>query len=79
MTGVAGLKRVNADFIRNLWMPLPSPEEQRSIIEYIREHTIKINILITDIETQIELLKEYRQSLISEVVTGKIRVCEEPY
>ena len=43
-------------------------------IEYLDEQTIIIDTTITKEQKRIELLKEYRQSLISEVVTGKIKV-----
>lgn len=51
--------------------PLP---EQKQIVEYLDEQTQKIDTTIEKETKRIELLKEYRQSLISEVVTGKIDV-----
>jgi len=60
--------------IENLFVNLPPLSEQQQVVEYLDEQTKKIDTTI-DKETQrIELLKEYRQSLISEVVTGKIDV-----
>jgi len=41
------------------------------------EQTHLIDKNIQTEERKIELLKEYRQSLISEVVTGKIKVCND--
>jgi len=49
-------------------------EEQTQIVEYLDEQTQKIDSTIEKETQRIELLKEYRQSLISEVVTGKIDV-----
>jgi type I restriction enzyme S subunit len=51
--------------------PLP---EQEQIVEHIDTHTTEINNLISIEQRRIETLREYRQSLISEVVTGKIRI-----
>jgi type I restriction enzyme S subunit len=57
--------------------PLPDLEEQQQILNYLDNQTKEIDDLIQLEQQKIELLKEYRQSLISEVVTGKVRVCEE--
>ena len=52
----------------------PPLEEQQQIVGYLDEQTQKIDKTISIEEKRIELLKEYRQSLISEVVTGKRKV-----
>jgi type I restriction enzyme S subunit len=54
--------------------PLP---EQELIVEYIDNQTLEIDNLVSIEQRRIETLKEYRQSLISEVVTGKIKVTTE--
>jgi len=56
---------------------IPSLSEQEDIIEFLDEHTQKIDSTIELESQRIELLKEYRQALISEVVTGKIDVRDE--
>jgi len=56
---------------RGIFPPL---SEQTQIVEYLDEQTQKINSTIEKETQRIELLKEYRQSLISEVVTGKVDV-----
>jgi type I restriction enzyme, S subunit len=56
---------------------IPPKNEQQQIVDYLDEQTKEIDDLVELEQKKIELLKEYRQSLISEVVTGKIRVCEE--
>ena len=58
----------------NLYVPSPSIAEQRQIVKYIADKTQTIVQFIQQAYKQIELLKEYRQSLISEAVTGKIDV-----
>ena len=55
---------------------LPPLSEQQQIVEYLDEQTQIIDNTISIEEKRIELLKEYRQSLISEVVTGKRKVVE---
>lgn len=70
----AKMPRASWDFIGNLQIPLPSIKEQEEIVEYLTEFISRIDDLISDINTQIRKLKEYRQSLIFEAVTGKIDV-----
>ena len=50
------------------------PYEQKHIIEYINHETDKIDKSIATIEKEIELITEFRTSLISNVVTGKLDV-----
>jgi len=61
----------------NFFIPYPSIKEQNAIAIYIGRKTSEFDTLIQKQQTRIHLLKEYRQSLISEVVTGKICVVNE--
>lgn len=54
---------------------LPPLEEQKQIVSYITEKTTKIDTLVANINKEIENIKEYKQRLISDVVTGQIKVC----
>jgi type I restriction enzyme S subunit len=74
MYGVAGLKRIPTDFVLNYKLGIPDYQEQKQITLYLDTIVDKINTLISDIQTQIDKLKEYRQSIISEAVTGKIKI-----
>jgi type I restriction enzyme S subunit len=60
--------------IRNFRITIPPIQEQQEIVEYLDKHTKEIDDLVSMEQNKIELLKEYRQSLISEVITGKIKV-----
>ena len=60
--------------IRDFRITLPPLKEQQQIVEYLDEQTGLMDKTISIEEKRIELLKEYRQSLISEVVTGKRKV-----
>jgi type I restriction enzyme, S subunit len=62
--------------IINLHVPVPPQYEQQKIVEYIEKETQRIDELIGKIETEISLMQEYRTALISEVVTGKVRVVD---
>ena len=69
-----GVGNLNVNNVKMYRIPLPSLKEQEEIVCYIETETKKINATIFKIEKEIELLKEYRTALISEVVTGKIKV-----
>ena len=56
---------------------LPPLQEQQQIVDHLDKETTKIDSIIEKETQRIELLKEYRQSLISEVVTGKVDVRDE--
>ena len=58
-------------------IPLPSLSEQKQIVNFLDSKTEQIDDLIATEQRKIELLREYRQSLISEAVTGKIDVRHE--
>ena len=57
--------------------PFPPDREQAQIANFLDRKTEQIDELISAEQRKVELLKEYRQSLISEVVTGKIDVRSE--
>ncbi len=69
-----GLNRESAE---GQYVPLISAEEQTQIANFLDRKTQQIDELIATEQRKIELLKEYRQSLISEAVTGKIDVRNE--
>lgn len=52
----------------------PPLSEQQTIVSYITERTAKIDSLIEKLNKEIECIKEYKQRLISDVVTGQIKV-----
>jgi type I restriction enzyme, S subunit len=60
--------------IKKFKIPLPPMDEQVVIAKYLDEETLKLEQLVGKVKKQIEALKEYRQSLIYEAVTGKIDV-----
>ena len=67
-------QNVHVENIKDCKIFYPNKSEQQQIVEYLDEQTQKIDKTISIEEKRIELLKEYRQSLISEVVTGKRKV-----
>ena len=53
---------------------LPPLAEQRAIVGYIEAQTANIDKLIDAYQQQVERIKEYKQRLISDAVTGKMNV-----
>jgi type I restriction enzyme S subunit len=60
--------------IQKCTLPLPIIKEQEKIVTYLELEISSIQELLDKINIQIDKLKEYRQSIISEAVTGKIDV-----
>lgn len=71
-----GLRQsMNYTEVSKLRVPVPPLSEQRSIVSYITERASKIDLLIEKLNKEIECIKEYKQCLISDVVTGQVKVC----
>jgi len=68
------IKHLYQETFINFSYPLPKIEEQHEINEYLKERVEKVDQTIENTLSQIQKLKEYRQSLIYEAVTGKIDV-----
>lgn len=74
----AKMPRVSWDFMGNLKLPEPPLEEQTKIGMYLDKAIGKIDLTIEKTKSQNILLQEYRHALISNAVTGKIDVRDEP-
>lgn len=68
------LASTNATTIMNFKIPIPSIDEQLKIVAYLKEKCRTIDGIFRINSEAIQKLKEYRQSLIYETVTGKIEV-----
>lgn len=71
------VSHLNMSEIGNIPIIYPPKIEQDEIVQYLDSETQTIDKTISLEEQKINLLKEYKQSLISEVVTGKVNVQEE--
>ncbi len=69
--------RLYPDAFFNMYTITPTFREQTQIANYLDRKTKQIDHLVATEQKKIDLLKEYRQSLISEAVTGKIDVRNE--
>lgn len=66
---VADLWTTRWQEMKNIEIPVPSIKKQEDILSALRIKSKNINLLIFNQEQQIEKLKQYKQSLITEVVT----------
>ena len=62
------------DGLRNLLVVVPPVEKQQDIATYLNHQCAELNSAIATNASMIEKLKEYRQSIIYEAVTGKIEI-----
>jgi type I restriction enzyme S subunit len=69
-----GQPNISQDIIKTLKIPLPLKPEQQKIVEYLDKATSKIDKTIKRIEQKVNLLQEYKKSLIYQLVTGKMDV-----
>lgn len=72
MTGLIGGVSIGA--IKRLFVPVPKIEEQKEIVQYLDRKCKALDKKIILIQKKISALLELRQSIISDVVTGKIDV-----
>jgi type I restriction enzyme S subunit len=54
--------------------PYPPLSEQKEIVEYIERKTAKIDKLAQKLEDEVKKLKEFRERLVADVVTGQRKV-----
>lgn len=70
----AAQPKFNKTALRQLKVLAPFVDVQKEIVSYLNKETNKVDNLVVDITAQIEKLKEYRQAIISEAVTGKVAI-----
>lgn len=68
---------LNTDTVGDVYLPVPNHNEQMNIVKKLEKKLLQIQKCL-DLETlRLKCLQEYRQSLISSVVTGKFRISED--
>lgn len=71
-----GFSRLYTNDLFSFYAIFPPIEEQQAIVEYIEAKLSKIDTFIADLQAEIDYLKEFKQRLISDAVTGQIKVTE---
>ena len=74
VTGIREGQNINYSLLSKKYIPLPPKAEQQAIVAYINEKCSKITSLISELESEIDYLKEYKQRLIADCVTGQVNV-----
>ncbi|EAI8157438.1 restriction endonuclease subunit S [Campylobacter upsaliensis] len=69
-----GQPNISQDIIKNFKIPLPPLQEQKQIANFLDKKCEKINSVIEKTKKQIELIKEYKNTLINEAVCGRINL-----
>ena len=75
VTGIREGQNINYSKLKQFYIPLPPLPEQRAIVTYLDDKCGKIDLLVEKLKAEIDAIKEYKQRLISDVVTGQIKVC----
>ncbi len=70
------VNQLTQNTLNTFLVPFPPIPEQKAIAAYLEDKTAHIERIIETIKAEIEKLKELRKTLINNVVTGKIKVCE---
>lgn len=65
------MPRANWDFIGTIKMPIPDIKEQLVIANFLDTKCAEIDSIVEEKQKQLEILVQYKQSLIYEYVTGK--------
>ena len=68
---VATVESIEMSDFTNFSLPIPSLQEQQEIIEYISHIFNGIDLAISKAQQEIASIKEYREALITDLVTGK--------
>jgi len=61
----------------SMYAIFPPIEEQNEIVKYIASKTKQIDSMIEALNAEIDRLTEYKQRLISDVITGQLNVQDE--
>lgn len=74
-TKTATFPAVNMEDLKNFIVCIPPLDEQKIILTYLDKRCAELDSSISKAQKEIDLLQEYKQALITEVVTGKRKVC----
>ncbi len=74
-TKTATFPAVNMEDLKNFIVCIPPLDEQKIILTYLDKKCAELDVSISKAQREIDLLQEYKQALITEVVTGKRKVC----
>lgn len=66
----AGVRQgLNWDELKRLSVLMPNIVEQQAIADFLDEECVKIDAIVADMEKQVEILKAYKKTVITETIT----------
>lgn len=65
---------LSQELLKKLPVLIPPINEQKSIFEYLESESVEIDSVITMQKQQLDMLKEYKEIVVTEAVTGKIKI-----
>lgn len=68
------INQLTTGILNNIYLPFPPLDVQTNIVKYLDSICMKFDSIIDKLKKEIDLITEYKTSLISSVVTGKIDV-----
>ena len=68
------VKHLSSSDVRRLRLPLPEKTEQLQIVAHVEAEIVPVNEAIARAEDEIKLIREYRDRLIADAVTGQVDV-----
>ncbi len=72
MRGTAGQLRVDANYLKNILVPIPPADEQKRIVEKIEKLLLQVNSVKKSLELTKPLFEQYKQSLLQSMFDQKI-------
>lgn len=69
-----GQPNLSQDDLKKIWIPIPDLDEQKEIVQYLDKKSFEVDAHAKKVEQAVTKLLEYRSSLITNAVTGKIDV-----
>ena len=74
--GSTNQTELQRELLRSMLIAIPPIDEQKSISSFIKKYKKKTKEKIKQAKSEIKLSKEYLDSLVYQVVTGKLEVKE---
>lgn len=70
------MDNLNTEILGQIPLPMPPPNEQKSIHAFVDVESARFDKLINNINSQIDKLEELRKITINDAVTGKVKVTD---
>jgi type I restriction enzyme S subunit len=70
------MPKVNREALANCLLWYPSQQEQSQILDFVHSEGAPLDTALSRLEREVDLLREYRNRLVADVITGKLDVRE---